>query len=128
MKKILGLFIIFLCSILQVKAQYVEYQPVIVDRQGNLVQLPSQQRSSQEESLQTVYAYFVNDKGRFQKIKLKVRKTRSSVTVKQYYDSFLGWMSTSSKAEKVSYSDPDVIQENFEYKVYITGLYKTCYF
>lgn len=136
MKKIV-LMSLFVCLSAAMHAQFTDYTPVIIDESrssGNHsmgypnLNIP-RQRTQQQENLQTITAYYVNSRGAFQKIRLKVSVTAGTVgeqiTVKAYYNSTYNmWSSTSARATEItSYGpEPDVIKENFDYKCYILNI------
>lgn len=93
------------------------------------VRMPSYSNSS--PSYETIGAYFINNKGNFQRTKLKVNAVSSSygggttVYVREYRDeTYDMWHSMNSQATAINrYSnEPDVIKENFEWKCYVTNI------
>lgn len=129
MKKV-TILMFMLISMINVHAQapFTTYTPVTPGYSA-----PRQQ--SQDEQLQTVTAYFVNQRGAFEKIGIKVNVVqpqigRRQVYVRAYYNrSYSMWSSMNSSATEItSYSnEPDVIKENFDYKCYVPNI-GTVYF
>lgn len=114
----------FACVTVLVNAQvpFVPYRPA----QGNPGNNSYNQRQQQQrENLQTVNAYFVNQRGSFEKIRIKVSITQdlygfTSVYVRGYCDkTYNQWRDVNSKASEIDALDSDVIKENFDYKCYI---------
>lgn len=124
MKK-LTLILLLLACMLTTHAQspFTTYTPASPGTSA-----PRQQ--SQDEQLQTITAYFVNQRGAFEKIRLKVRVISSQyggsqVYVRAYYNSTYDvWSSMNSRATQITaYSnDPAVIKENFDWKCYILNI------
>lgn len=85
---------------------------------------------STTEHFQTVNAYYVNKRGAFQKIKIKVNVVLGplggeQVYVRAYCDlTYNMWHDMNNQATEVNkYSnDAVVIKENFEYKCYILNI------
>lgn len=96
---------------------------------------PRRQQSQRQDNFQTVNAFYVNDRGAFQKIRIKVNVvsgafSREQVYVRGYRDlTYNSWHSMNSQATAVTQhsSDPDVIKENFDWKCYILNV-GTVYF
>ena len=143
MKKLLTAIILFVAIANSSNAQnFIQYKPVIVESNSrssssnpfesssNTNSQPRQQQ--QTENVQVVNAYFVNGRGAWEKMSLKVGVStyysRMVVTVRAYYDKRLQrWQSVTSTASNVDVLDPDVIKENFEWKCFIAGV-ATVYF
>lgn len=124
-----------LCVAIFANAQipFAEYHPVIVDNKGNRVITPS--KPKEEDNFKTIYAYYINDQGRFQKTKIKINEVSlpfggTAVYVRAYYDVISNiWQQMNTRATEVNqYSyDSDIIKENFEYKCRVLSG-KTVYF
>lgn len=114
----------FACIACLAEAQvpFVSYRPV----QGN----PSSgynNQQQQRQNFQTVNAYFVNQRGNFEKIRIKINVVQemygsTSVYVRGYCDkTYNRWYDMNSRASEVDVLDADVIKENFDYKFYMQG-------
>lgn len=107
------------------QVQFVPYRPIYGS--GGSSSYTQPQRQQQQERLQTVNAYFVNQRGSFEKLRIKVgmvQGTYGSVTVvvRGYQDkTFNRWYDMNSNASEVDALDPAVIKENFDYKCFISG-------
>lgn len=143
MKQLLATLILFATFIPNSMAQqFIPYQPVQVDRPsntygsnrfGNSTTTYPQQRQQQQENLQIVNAYFINRRGTWEKLRLKILVeegyyNRVVVKVRAYYDKiYERWQATNSTASNVDVLDSDVVKENFDWKSHIAG-YGTVYF
>lgn len=142
MKQLLATIILFATIATNSMAQrFIHYEPVRVDSRtstygsnpfGNSTSTYSLPRQQQAENLQMVTAYYVNSRGAWEKLSVKVRVTenynRVVVTVRAYYDKTYGrWQSTNSTASTVDVLDSNIVRENFDWKCHITG-YGTVYF
>lgn len=136
MKKLLSVFILFAAvANVAMSQQFVHYEPVIVDRNTssyrsnpfeNSTSSYSQPRQQPQENLQTVNAYFVNQRGAWEKVRLRVRIAqsygRTVVTARDYYDrTYDRWRNINSTASQVDVLDTKEVQENFDWKCYIQG-------
>lgn len=127
MKKILFL-LCFVSFVVTMKAQapFSIYTPV--SPYGSQQQYNG--NSMRQENYQTVTGYYINQRGAFQKIRLKINVVNAqiggaSVYVRAYMDPRTGsWSSCNNRATEVTqYSnDPAVIKENFDYKCYILNI------
>lgn len=126
---------ILMCMTVVIKAQipFSVYTPVQTDpRTGYPIQ---QQQVQQRDHFQTVNAYYINNRGAFQKIRIKVNVVSGplggeQVYVRAYRDlTYSMWHDINNRATEVNqYSnDAAVIKENFDYKCYILNI-GTVYF
>lgn len=74
------------------------------------------------DNFQVVTGYFINQRGAFEKIRIKVNVQQdnygfTSVWVRGYYDD--RWHEMNKKASEVDILDNSVIKENFDYKCYV---------
>lgn len=129
MKKRFFLTSVIMCIAMAMNAQapFTYYTPVYTDQYGRPV--APQQQPQQRDNFQTVNAYYINSRGAFQKIRIKVNVVSAqiggtSVYVRGYYDqTYNMWHSMNSRATAVTQysSDAAVIKENFDWKCYISN-------
>lgn len=116
-------FFACIAFIANAQIQFPSYNPVIIDRNGNRVQMQQQQQP--RENFQTVNAYYVNQRGSFEKIRIKINVVQNaygspSVYVRGYHDkTYNRWHDLNSRASEIDVLDSDVIKENFDYKCYL---------
>lgn len=124
MKKITIIMFLLLCvASINAQAPFTTYTPVYPGAERR-------QQSQPQEQLQTITAYYINQRGAFEKIRIKVNVVqpqygKEAVYVRAYYmKAHDMWNSMNTRATEItSYSnDPEVIKENFSWKCYILNI------
>lgn len=95
----------------------------------------TRQQQRQQDNFQTINAYYVNSRGAFQKIRIKVNVVvgplgDEDVYVRAYRDlTYNSWHDMNSCATPITQhtNDPVVIRENFDWKCYLPDI-GTVYF
>jgi hypothetical protein len=88
---------------------------------GSTVQTPPPPQ--QNTNYTTIQAYTIKN-GQFHKTKIKVLEKGNNIYVNSYYDrnSNIWYNAYNTTAQKTTQYDPDVIYNNFDYKVNISGV------
>lgn len=125
MKRIFFTFVFSIALAFQVvpQVQFVPYRSI---EQGSGQSNYQNQQRQQPESLQTYQAYYINQRGAFERINIRVKVVEQYgniyVIVRAYYDKMYGeWRSMNTTASEVDVLDSQVIKENFDYKFHLTG-------
>ncbi len=130
MKKIFVLLFFVQIITCSVSAQnfFVPFNPIQTQQQtSSSYDSYNTQQSNPEPNYQIVQGYFINSRGSWEKISLKVTVVESRYGLSCYVKGYktLGeqyWHNiTSSRADAVSRIDEDIIRENFEWKCFIAG-------
>lgn len=112
-------------TVTRAQAMFDVYTPTTPNNYGQ-----SQQNTQRRDNFQTVNAYYINSRGAFQKIRIKVNVVSGtfggeSVYVRAYVDPHIGnWSSMNTQATPITqYSnDAQVIKENFDWKCYVLNV------
>lgn len=125
MKRFLSFLVLAITLAFPVVAQ-VQFVPYRSVEQGNGLSNYQNQQRQQPENLQTYQAYFINQRGAFERINIRVKIVEQYghmyVIVRAYYDKMYGeWRSINVTASEVDVLDSQVIKENFNYKFHLTG-------
>lgn len=129
--------LVFCCLGYPMLAQFVSFQsvqadpvkkttpPPVYDPLLNFetVTIQTPPPPQQDNNYTTIAAYTIRG-GQFQKIKIKILEKGSNIYVNSYYDKNTNmWYSAyNTNARPTTKSDPDIIYNNFDFKVNISGL------
>lgn len=119
-KKIITLaFAIIATVAVYAQTPFSVYTPVQVDPR-TMQQVQPRYNQPKPENFQQINGYYINNQGRFQKIRLKINvvSDREVYVRGYYYNSHWYDMNTSASAVRRG-MDADVICENFDWKCYL---------
>lgn len=120
-KKIITLaFAIIATVAVYAQIPFSVYTPVQVDPRTSQP-IPPRYNQPKPENFQQVNGYYINNQGRFQKIRLKINVVSDrEVYVRGYYNNNY-WHDMNTSASRVRQGmDADVICENFDWKLFIS--------
>lgn len=129
MKKIVLLFALAIMLTYNALSQvnFLQYHPVTTESAPEptpTYSYPNYYSPSRatNDNFQVITGYFINQRGAFEKIRIKVTVHQdsygfTSVWVRGYYDD--RWHEMNKKASEVGPFDETVIKENFDYKCYV---------
>lgn len=88
---------------------------------GSTIQAPP--RPQQNANYTTIYAYTIKN-GKFHKMRIKVLEKGNNIYVNSYHDknTNMWYNAYNTTAQQTTQFDPDIIYNNFEFKVNISGL------
>ena len=113
-------------------SQFVSFQSVHADPvqftppptyNSSYMMTPPPQYRPQQPSYQTISAYTIRN-GEFHKIRIKIFQNGRNIYVNSYYDRNVNmWYNAfNTIATQTTRYDPDVIYNNFDFKVNVAGL------